>query len=403
MGMVELSLRPSKSSPYIRAVIKEVPNLVRNVIRKFGALSAAAVVLALTVSVASADGPNWETVSDDFFAPPFGLNFDKHGQLLVGDPAGPTKLDPATGVTSPLGSVPGAVDVVQVTGNSYVAVTGEDEPGVPGQQAVYQIKNGNVSLVANIFDWEIANDFDGSGNDPEEDSISNPFDLAAFRGNKVLIADAGGNSIHAVDKHGNLEWVATLPYQDVDTQPIKDAVGCPEAPPDAAFLCELPPVFTVDPVATTVAVGPDGAIYAGELTGFPGPVEVSRIWRIESGARGVRCGEDPRCTQVQVGPMTSIIDISFGPDGTMYVLELDEAGWFLGETPLAEGGTVNACQSSGGKGKGKKANGTWSCEEIATGLPFPTAVAANGQDVFVTLAPNGFEGPFEVARLTDGD
>jgi hypothetical protein len=374
---------------------------MRNIIRKFGALSAAAVVLALTVSVASADGPSWETVSDDFQAPLFGLNFDKHGQLLVGDPAGPTRLNPQTGATSLIGPVPGAVDLIQTTGNSYMAVTGEDEPGVPGQATLFQIKRGIVTPVANILAWELANDFDGSGNDPEEDAVSNPFDLADFRGNSTLVADAAGNSIHVVNKHGGIEWVATLPYQDVDIQPIKDAVGCPEAPPDVAFLCELPSPFTIDPVATTVAVGPDGAIYAGELAGFPGPIGVSRIWRIEPDARGVRCGSDPRCTQVEVGPMTSIIDINFGPDGTMYVVELDEAGWFLGESPLAEGGTVNACHMTGGKGKGAKAGGSWSCEELATGLPFPTAVAANGQDVYVTLA--SFEGPSEVARLTDGD
>jgi hypothetical protein len=335
----------------------------------------------------------------------FGLNVAHNDQLLVTQLAGPTKLDPDDGDTSLIASLPtAAADAIQVGKREYLAVTGEDEPGVAGQASLYRVRNGNVSLVANILEWELANDPDQSGNDPNEDAISNPFDLAKLSENKTLVSDAGGNSILVVNKKGKIDWVATLPYQDIETQPIKDSVGCPTPPPGAEFICDLPPVFTIDPVATTVAVGPDGAIYAGELAGFPGPQNKSRVWRIEPGARHVRCGVDDECKQVKAGPFTSIIDINFGPDGTAYVVELDEAGWFLGEFGLGQGGTVNACRVGDSHGHSHKYRRhrdsvRWSCREIATGLPFPTAVAILDKSVYVTLLPNGFEPPFEVAKL----
>ena len=41
------------------------------------------------------------------------------------------------------------------------------------------------------------------------------------------------------------------------------------------------------------------------------------------------------------------------------------------------------------------------CKEVGTGLPFPLAAAVANHSVYVTLA-HGFEGPFEVAVLTNG-
>ena len=81
---------------------------------------------------------------------------------------------------------------------------------------------------------------------------------------------------------------------------------------------------------------------------------------------------ETRCTVVGDG-FTSIIDLQFGPDGTLYVTELDEASWAAIEilgTPT--GGTINACEW-----------GTFpfTCDEVATGLMIPTAstIGADGQ------------------------
>jgi hypothetical protein len=389
-------------------------------LRRGAPIAVAAVVLVLTASIASADGPGWKTVATDFEGPLFSLNVGKDDHLLTADGVGPKIVDPDDGDVSLIASLPNVSDVIQTGRREYLALTGEGEPGDDSQASLYRIKNGNVTRLASVLEAELAADPDGSGNVPEEDSISNPFDLAKLMKNKTVIADAGGNTIWVADRHGNLDWVATLPYQDIETQPVKDAAGCPTPPPGLEFLCGLPPVFTIDPVSTTVDIGPDGYIYAGELAGFPGPVGVSRVWRIDPDARHVQCGtDDDDCTLVNTGPLTSIIDIKF-KGKTAYVVELDEAGWFLSESGLGQGGTVNACrQSKGGNGGNDDHddfnggnhdddddNGgavTWSCEVVATGLPFPTAVAIEDDDVYVTLLVDPETFAFEVARLTNGD
>ena len=65
------------------------------------------------------------------------------------------------------------------------------------------------------------------------------------------------------------------------------------------------------------------------------------------------------------GGFTSIIDLAFGPDGLLYVTELDEGSWAAIEifgTP--KGGTINACSVQWGF-----------CYEVADDIPQPTAIA----------------------------
>ena len=201
------------------------------VFRRGGALVIAALVLALTATVASADGPGWKTVQE-FPGPIFGVNAGSGDNLLVAGPEGPVKLDPDDGDTQLIASIPGLSEVIQTGRREYYVLTGEGErtpeDGPCPAMALCRVKNGNVTLVADIYEWELDNDPDGSGNVPGEDSISNPFDLSKL-GRKFLVADAGGNNIQVIDKNGNIELLAVLPYEDLPTQPLKDAAGCPNA------------------------------------------------------------------------------------------------------------------------------------------------------------------------------
>src|SRR5438309_9724828 len=94
--------------------------------RRIVPVIAAVLVLALTASIATADGPGWKTISQDFHGLLFGLNVGQNGQLLVADSgAGPTKLDPDSGDTSLIASLPNATDVLPMGRREYMALTGE--------------------------------------------------------------------------------------------------------------------------------------------------------------------------------------------------------------------------------------------------------------------------------------
>jgi len=339
----------------------------------------------LTTAVAGA-APSWVTITTDFESPLFGLAVAPGHQLLVADSgAGPTLVQ--NGSTSLVAPLPGVTDAAPAGAGKYWALTSDFAPGAT--QALHRISNGNVTQIADLLAFETAVD-------PAQDGVeSNPFDLAPLNASKTLVADAAANSLLVADAHGNVDWVAAFPQVLVSTAPIKRAVGCPHpADPADAEICGLPALFPADPVPNTVAIGPDGAYYVGELIGFPATPGTSRIWRIEAGTRHARCGTSPACKIVATG-FTSIIDINFGPDGSAYVVELDEASWLGLEEGVGVGGTVNKCRP----------NGTvWSCTVRASHLPVPTAVAIDGSSVFVTLFSLeaffiGPPGEAQVARL----
>ena len=140
--------------------------------------------------------------------------------------------------------------------------------------------SGNWRLDADVAAYESAADPDGTLF-PHKDS--NPYGLLATPG-ATLVADAGGNDLLRVGANDSIEALAVFPSRSNSTRGI-------------------------DSVPTSVAVGPDGAYYVGELASFaPGQ---ANVWRVVP-------GQAP--TVVQSG-FTTIIDITFGADGTLYVLE----------------------------------------------------------------------------------
>jgi sugar lactone lactonase YvrE len=78
-------------------------------------------------------------------------------------------------------------------------------------------------------------------------------------------------------------------------------------------------------VPTSVVRGPDGAYYVGQLTGFPFPTGGASVWRIAP-------GQAP--TEYAKG-FTTISDLAFGRDGTLYVLQLASATLIGPPTPGA--------------------------------------------------------------------
>ena len=76
-------------------------------------------------------------------------------------------------------------------------------------------------------------------------------------------------------------------------------------------LAVFPPERAFDAVPTSVVRGPDGAYYVGELTGVPFVQGAARVYRVTAGGT----------PQVFLEGFKTIIDLAFGPDGSLYVLE----------------------------------------------------------------------------------
>jgi hypothetical protein len=144
--------------------------------------------------------------------------------------------------------------------------------------------DGTTKIKADILAYEAAHD-------PNADGVeSDPYGILRV-GKKTVLTDAAGNSLLQVNKKGFIKTLATFPNRDVDFE------GEP---------------FSMDSVPTSVVVGPDGAYYVSELTGFPFPVGEARVYRVVP-------GEDP---EVYATGFTNIIDIAFDGSGNLYVVEI---------------------------------------------------------------------------------
>lgn len=161
---------------------------------------------------------------------------------------------------------------------------------------------------ADLVAYEAANNPDSG--DPDSAVDSNPYGLLGGWSGRTVATDAGGNTVLAIDNDGRISTLAVLHSTEV------------LAPP---FL-GLPPgtMIPMQAVPTSVVRGPDGALYVGQLTGFPFPPGAANVWRI---------GPDGALTPYATG-FTNIIDIAFDQRGRLMVLSIAKNG--LLNTPPGE-------------------------------------------------------------------
>lgn len=145
--------------------------------------------------------------------------------------------------------------------------------------------SGSKSVAARINRFEYAHDPDGMGID------SDPYSVAYDHG-RELVADAAGNDLLKVTPSGKVHLLAVFP--------------------DRIFNGN-----SVQAVPTSVAVGPDGAYYVGELAGESAPENKARVWRVVPG----------QAPTVWARGFNTIIGLDFGPDGSLYVAELLRHGF----------------------------------------------------------------------------
>ena len=74
-------------------------------------------------------------------------------------------------------------------------------------------------------------------------------------------------------------------------------------------------------VPTNVVVGPDGALYVSQLTGFPFPVGAANVYRVEPGS----------APEVYAGGLTNVTDLAFDRHGNLYVVEFAANGLASGD------------------------------------------------------------------------
>ena len=103
----------------------------------------------------------------------------------------------------------------------------------------------------------------------------------------------------------------------------------PNTPPEPTGMQAVP---------TGVVVGPDGYYYVSQLTGFPFPIGGARIFRVNPWTG--------KSTTYASG-FTNAMDLDFGPDGTLYVLEIDHDSLFPPAGPSTEGALFRVPRGGG--------------------------------------------------------
>jgi hypothetical protein len=157
---------------------------------------------------------------------------------------------------------------------------------------IHMAASGRLKVVGDVAMYEFA--FNPAGGPVD----SNPFGVLA-EPNDRLVVDAGANALLRVAANGTMETVAVFP-----AQPNPTPVG--------------PPL--IEAVPTSVARGPDGDLYVGQLTGAPFVPGLAKIYRVLPG---------------QVQPVVhcagfkTIMDLAFEADGSLLVVEHATGGLFF--------------------------------------------------------------------------
>jgi hypothetical protein len=174
---------------------------------------------------------------------------------------------------------------------------------------------------------------------------SNPYSFVSYHGG-YAVADAGGDDLLFVSRTGKISVLAVFPT-------IRET-----APPGVFGSSQTKTITAMaQAVPDSVAVGPDGALYVGELGGEPFDVGKSSVYRILPG----------HAATVYARGLTSIGDIAFDGAGRLLVLEIDRKGL---NDPALKGSGLPA------PGAIVRVGGTGSQSVVAsTGLEFATGIA----------------------------
>ena len=180
----------------------------------------------------------------------------------------------------------GAFITIGLTGDPRVVRPGFGPGGELFGTLVQAPPSGRWRMVADVSAYEVSANPDGNVVD------TNPYGVLA-EPSRHLVTDAGGNSLLEVAANGRISTVAVFPAR---------------------------PGRATDAVPTAVVVGPDGAYYVSELTGVPFADGAANVYRVVPG----------QAPTVYRSGFKTIIDLAFGRDGSLYVLQHATGATFFG-------------------------------------------------------------------------
>ena len=224
-------------------------------------------------------------------------------------------------------------------------------------------RKNKARRIADLWKFEQRNNVDADVGNPAIDS--NAVDVLPYKG-RLIVADAGANSLLSVKRNGKIKAIAVFP-----NTPTPDPFGTGEIP--------------MQTVPTGVVKGPDGALYMSQLTGFPFPFGGASVFRVNP-----RTG---RVSRYATG-FTNIIDLDFGRDGTLYVVEIDSDSLLPPIGPSDDGGLWTVPKGGGTPAKVEMDAGT---------LINPGGIDVDRKGTLFVTNKATQPGTGEVLRMTLGD
>jgi hypothetical protein len=217
----------------------------------------------------------------------------------------------------------------------------------------FSLDRGVLSAQADIGAYEAAANPDAGEPD------TNPNSVATGDGRRVVVVDAGGNSLLGV-RGGRVSTLAVFPPTASVAPPFPGA----------------PNPFPVQAVPTSVVRGPDGAWYVGQLSGLPFPMGAAEVYRVP---------RDGGAPTVVADGFTTILDLAFDRRGRLYVLQATRDGLTAPPSP----GVLIRIDRQGRR------------QELAAGrLTFPTGLAVDEDGTTLYVSNRGDQaGTGEVVKI----
>jgi len=191
-------------------------------------------------------------------------------------------------------------------GNAYAIIGFASNPA--NRDSIIQVPDFSQLIAIDRFDggasWTRLRDFGAyeQNNNPDRQEVNtNLYDLL-IENNTAYVIDAGANDLLSQRAFGGELTLETVFPTRTTTDPLMGESVVRQSVP------------------TSITVGPDGAFYVGELTGFPFQAETAQIYRIDAEGQ----------PEVYAGGFTNIVDLAFDNSGGLYVLEYDADGILSG-------------------------------------------------------------------------